>query len=258
MKKKLFAFVIAGFLSISGTAFAIDISDEGYIEAEGYGEANQSPGVGRRSAVMDAYRYLAEQIDDLHITSSTTVKQSRTVNDEINTEIDSVLRGAKIISTYQDKKGGYHAIARLSVYGAQNVLARAVLKNDYQIMDFPEPKYTNTESSNISTTYTGIIIDCRGLGLSTAVSPSIKTTDGEQIYSYQNLDYNLVVGKGMVEYSHKINAGVERAGHNPLTIKAVSVSNACDPVIRPEDALKILSTNKQTGILNKCNVVFVR
>ena len=258
MKKILATLFVAGAFFVGNLAYAADITDDGYIEAEGYGDAQQSVGSGRRAAIMDAYRYLAEQVDDLHISSSTTVRQARTINDEINSSVESILRGAKIVSTFQDKKGGFHAIARLPIYGEQNSLARAVITDDYQITEFPELKYKNTESSNIKEKYTGLIIDCRGLKLATAISPSILATSGESVYAYQNLEYDNVVNKGMVDYSHQTNSDVQRAGSHPLIVKAVKVLDSCNPVVSVEDATKILSVNKTDGILRNCNVVFVR
>ena len=257
--RKIFATLFAvSALFIGNFAYAADITDDGYIEAEGYGDAQQSVGSGRRAAIMDAYRYLAEQVDDLHISSSTTVKHARTINDEINSSVESILRGAKIVSAFQDKKGGFHAIARLPIYGGQNSLARAVIRDDYQIMEFPELKYKNTESNSINEKYTGLIVDCRGLKLATAISPSILAASGESVYAYQNLQYNIVVDKGMIDYSHQTNSDVQRAGSHPLIIKAIKVADSCNPVVSEEDAAKILSVNKTDNILRNCNVVFVR
>ncbi|MBR1759630.1 MAG: LPP20 family lipoprotein [Schwartzia sp.] len=259
MKKKLAALLASGMILFSGISFAADLTDEGYVEAEGFGEAGQPDGPGRRSAVMDAYRYLAEQVDDLHISSSTTVRQSRTVNDEINSNIESIIHGAKVISVSKEKDGSFRALVRLSAYGSPESLVAAVLPKNKETVDFPKPKYTNTESSASSgVRYTGVIIDCRGLGLETAVSPAIMTSGGEKIYDYANLDYQNVLDHGMVAYSHKMDSGVERAGIQPLVVKAVSVHASCDPVISQEDADKILVSNQAGGFLKQCSVVFVR
>ena len=36
--------------------------------------------------------------------------------------------------------------------------------------------------------YTGLVIDCRGLGLKTAMSPVVKNANGTKIYGHKNLD----------------------------------------------------------------------
>ena len=42
-----------------------------------------------------------------------------------------------------------------------------------------------------------LILDCRGLDLRPAMSPVIKTTAGEMIYGYKNLDSAEVIRRGM-------------------------------------------------------------
>ncbi len=238
---------------------AVEIADDGYVEAEGFGEPGQSVGNGRRSAIMDAYRYLAEQIDDLHISSSTTVRQSRTVNDEINSNIDSIIHGAKVISVTKNPDGSFQAKVRLAAYGDGKSIAAAVLPIKHEIKNFPKPKYTITESSSTENVHcTGLIIDCRGLNLTTAVAPSIRSSDGVEIYSYSNLKYEQATKQGVALYSHNMNNNEARVGNSPLIVKAVSIYGKCDPVVSQEDADKILTANQSTGFLSNCKVVLVR
>ena len=102
----------------------------------------------------------------------------------------------------------------------------------------------------------GLVIDCRGLNLSTAITPTIKSAGGVEVYAYKNLGYQSAVSKGMVEYSSDIDS--MRAGVSPLVIKAVSISNACDVIVSDEDADKILAANQSANILVNCAVVLVR
>ena len=256
MKKQISILIAMTILIISSISFAIDINNEGYIEAEGvvYPEPGESLNDMRRTVVLEAYRYLAEEVDNLQISSATTVKKSRRVDDEINTKVESAVRGAKVTSVYRDNDGAFHAVVRLPIYGS-NSLAGAVLTEHSQVEDFPKPKFTNIE---IGKNYTGLIVDCRGLNISTAISPSIKSESGEEIYAYKQIAYQTAVNKGMVEYSNSIDSGVERAGSNPLIIKAVKVSGECDAVISQADSDKILLANQTGKFLNNCMVVFVR
>ena len=106
--------------------------------------------------------------------------------------------------------------------------------------------------------FTGLIVDCRGLGLSCAMSPVIKNKKGEAIYGHKNLDYDLVISKGMVSYTTDIN-NYERAGSNPLVVKAISLENFNgNPVISVADANRVLIENQKAGFLDQMNVVFVR
>ena len=206
-----------------------------YIEAEGivYYEAGMSPNQMRRMSVMDAYRYLAEQVDTLYVKADTTVKNMREMDDIINTKV--------------------RAIVRMSLYGEPQSLSGAVLQDNIRIEEIPKPRFISVRSE---INYTGLIIDCRGLNLSAAIAPAIKSIGGIEIYAYKNIGYQNAVGKGLVEYSSDLNA--TRAGTTPLVIKAVKISGSCDVVVSDEDAEKILSANQSSNILINCAVVLVR
>lgn len=253
--KRLFQILLAMIVLTTVSFASANTGDGGYIEAEGvvYGEPGMSPNQMRRISIMDAYRYLAEQVDNLYVTSDSTVKNMRELDEQINTKVSAALRGAKVISVRRENDGSFHAIVRMSMYGGTQSLAGAVLKEDVVVEDFLKPIYTNIRTE---VNCTGIVIDCRGLNLSTAVTPTIKSVGGRDIYAYKNLGYQVAVGQGMVEYSSDLNS--PRAGSSPMVIKAVRISGACDVVVSDEDADRILKANESTNVLGNCAVVLVR
>ena len=105
--------------------------------------------------------------------------------------------------------------------------------------------------------YTGLIIDCRGLGLKTAMSPVIKNVNGTKIYGHKDLDIDKIIEMGMVDYVDNPE-NVARAGTNPLIVKAVSLDNFnSDPVVSIADSNKILIENRVTKFLKELRVVFL-
>jgi len=107
--------------------------------------------------------------------------------------------------------------------------------------------------------FTGLIVDCRGLDLNPVMSPVIRNAENEPIYGYKNLDFDKVVSIGMASYSKSIDENVERAGKNPLVVKAIRVENHNSyPVISTEDANRALIENSASHFLDNCAVVFVR
>ncbi|MGN0958287.1 MAG: LPP20 family lipoprotein [Selenomonas bovis] len=104
--------------------------------------------------------------------------------------------------------------------------------------------------------YTGLIVDCSGLGLKPAMSPVIKNDQNQPIYGYKNLDYDKVVSNGMAGYTRDIH-NATRAGSNPLIVKAVRIDGA-NPVLSLDDADRVLVENNASGFLDATNVVFVR
>ena len=105
--------------------------------------------------------------------------------------------------------------------------------------------------------YTGVIVDCTGLGLHPFMSPVIKAENGRPIYGYKNLDSDKVVANGMASYARS-EADATRAGTNPLRLRAVSVDGGANPVLSANDANRLLLENSASGFLDATNVVFLR
>ena len=106
--------------------------------------------------------------------------------------------------------------------------------------------------------FTGLVVDCRGLGLKPVMSPVIKNAEGTPIYGYKNLDYDRVVSEGMAAYTSNPEK-LTRAGSNPLVVKAVSLDNHNgNPVISVADANRVLMENGKSGFLENLKVVFLR
>ncbi len=231
-------------------------SEENYIETEGvaYPEVGLSLNQLRRIAIMDAYRYLAEQVDTLHVTSKTTVKNLRELDESISAKVDAALRGAQVVSVTRDARdGSFHAFVRMSIYGSNQSLSAAVLQENIVKEEFLKPKITNLRSE---IHYSGLVIDCRGLNLALAVTPAIKSVSGIEVYAYKNIGYQTTVEKGLIEYSNSMDSS--RAGSSPLVVKAAKISGGCDVIVSDEDANKILAANQVANILANCAVVLVR
>ena len=122
----------------------------------------------------------------------------------------------------------------------------------------PQVKPTVASPSAAIGGFTGLVVDCRGLGLKPVMSPVIKNADGQPIYGYKNLDYDRVVSEGMAAYTNNPDK-LPRAGSNPLVVKAVSLDNHNgNPVISVADANRVLMENSKSGFLENLKVVFLR
>ena len=285
MKRKILGLTMAFLLLLCSLAMAAGADFElNRVEADGFGlppdyaiSEAQARLMARRAAISDAQRNLAEQIAGVQVDSETTVQNLQISSDVIRTHVSALLKGAKVISeSYED--GAYHVVMALPLYGVNNSLASAVLPHMTHRESFPttilpepdEPQYTPTQpetttsptSSTItnrqSGTYTGIIVDCTGLGLRSAMSPVIKTTACEKIYGYKNLDSKKVIKNGMAGYSNGYEGNVSRAGSNPLIVRAVGVDHYFNPVVNVADAKIILEENGYTHFLDNCAVVFIK
>lgn len=251
--RKFFQVLFVAAVLLTSSLVAAQFDDGGYFEAEGViYESDQGKNAMRRAAILDAYRLLSEEVGDLYVTSDSTVKNLRELDDEINARVEKCLRGAKLVSAKFESDGSFHALVRLPKNGPQSI-AGAVLKPDIVVEDFPKPKVVVLRSE---VNYTGLVIDCRGMNLSEAISPVIKSSSGTEIYAYKNIGYQNAVNNGMVEYSASLDS--PRAGSTPLVVKAVKISDKCDVVVSDADADKILNANQSTNFLINCAVVLVR
>ena len=107
-------------------------------------------------------------------------------------------------------------------------------------------------------TYSGVIVDCRGLGLQTAASPVIKTESGKIIYGDKDLDFDKINEIGMALYATTMQESVSRAGTSPLIVRAIGVDKMkSNPILTNADAKRVVSANEESGFFKKLNVVFL-
>ncbi|WP_455048554.1 LPP20 family lipoprotein [Mitsuokella sp.] len=285
--------------SVFAAGTGMDWSGENKLTVQGMGVAPtyavnsvQARMLARRAAVVDAYRQLAELVKGVNVDSETTVENMMVTSDVTKTKVTALIQGARIVSEQAVDGGGYTVTMEMSVFGASNSLATAVLPANTTPTRFPAPDASvpaSTPSSvqvNVQVTpgtttqpianthmgssaaaapagtaiggYTGLIVDCRGLGLKPVMSPVIKNANGEPIYGYKNLDSATVIANGMASYTTD-PAKATRAGSNPLVVKAIGLDNHNgNPILSVADANRVLIENGATGFLDRTNVVFVR
>ncbi len=286
--KKIIIFLFT--LFISNTCFAIGVDwNSNTISAIGVGAApdsatKQGPAdaLARRAAVVDAYRNLASIVYGVEIENHTTVEQLAVKQDKIKTLVSGVISNARIVDEEKLDDGNYQITITMPIFGSKNSLASAVWENEEHVAVIPVPvapvtpviPATKTNNSDaiqpIPVTpknevipagmVTGVVIDCRGLGLERAMAPNILDVTGRTIYNSQNVDNSLIVKKGLASYAKTDNpADLAVAGINPLVIKAVEVKDfSRNPVISREDADKIIAKNQESNFLKNCSVVFIQ
>ena len=248
----------------------------------------------RRAAIVDAYRQLAEQIKGVNVDADTTVENMMVTSDVIHTHVSALVQGARIIDEKTLGDGAYSVTVQVPMFGVSNSLAAAVIERPQVKESFPpvvpkvepsvprpateygfpslpsttapstQPIYGPGSSASSAPAgraiggYTGLIVDCRGLGLKPVMSPVIKNAEGTPIYGYKNLDYDKVITNGMAGYTTDISRAA-RAGSNPLVVRAVSLDNHNgNPVLSVADANRVLIENGATGFLDSARVVFLR
>jgi hypothetical protein len=123
---------------------------------------------------------------------------------------------------------------------------------------FPKDKFPVQDNIEISTLYSSIIIDVRGLGIKPMLIPSIVNENGLEIYSKNFINPDDAVKFNIVSYVYTEKDAMKhkKAGKNPLFCIALKNING-NPVISYNDVKKIFSHKKNIEYLKKCRVIFI-
>lgn len=271
---------------LSVTAFAAESEidwEKGVVRAVGMaagkkGEkrVNLAKAQARRAARMDAERNLAEQIEGVQVTAESSMKDLELMSDDVKTAVNAVIKNMREVGEpkfYDD--GVCEIVLEIPLFGSHDSLASVAFLpfKDEPKAAFPQPTSTITSVTTTTNTtivgsavadnvhYTGLIVDCTGLGLKPVMSPVIKNDSGQAIYGHQNLDYDKIIELGMASYVKDVKdiSAATRAGSNPIVVKALSVENHnANPIVTISDADSILIANQGDHFLDNCAVVFVR
>lgn len=281
MKKVILMILFFVVISMTLSVFANDNTvnwSKGDVTAIGVGYPPEEMGmrgnsIARRAAMVDAQRNLLEITKGVQIDAETTVENLTVSSDVVNSKVQGLLKGAQIFEEGNLDDGGYYVKMRIALYGSTNSLASVAMAEytkDIQPQEFAEVEDTELSKKEVKQVkkagYTGVIVDASGLGLEATFSPAILDTNGRVVYGIANVDKDVVINKGMVDYANVVEDATvgSRAGNNPLVVKAVEVKggknsvNKVNVVVSVEDADRILLANEQSGMLENLAVVFVK
>lgn len=269
-------FASSAVYTVSSPAAVVETIGEGQIDwssgkasATGTGAAPNKPGMSLgqkrlmaiQAARADAYRRLAELINGVQVDSETIVKDFVTESDIVRTKVSALIRGARFGEPRYLSDGTVEIDAFLGMYG-QNSVASVIVPPALKKEDVQTQPIAVNEPPPPSGSYTGVIIDCRGMGVEPAMSPQILDTNGKEIYiGSLPVDPDLVVNIGIVAYADSLQQAQANAriGNNPLIIKAARSggSQKTDAIITPEQGQQILQADSKSGFLSHSKVIFV-
>lgn len=212
-----------------------------------------------RAAKADAFRQLVEVINGVHVNSETVVKDFVTESDVIKTKVEGLIKGAELIGEPKYMSDGSVEVEmQVKLFGKENSVA-SIIKPQEQPDNTPDTKLT---PAPVSEAYTSVIVDCKGLGVQPAMSPSLIDENGGEIY-YGNLpvDPDFVINEGIVSYASSMTDAKKnaRAGNNPLVIKGTKVLGIfkSDVTVSNNDAKKLLGANDKSDFLKSSKVIMI-
>lgn len=237
-----------------------------------------------RAAKLDAVRNLLETIKGIYLTSETTVRNSMVENDVISTRVEGLAQNFKQVEgpRYMSD-GSVEVVVEMPITGA---ILDALLPGQFGGGQFmtagqmvcptcgqpwpqgrPVPpgvtlqQFGGATPMTASGVYTGLVVDCKGLGVRPAMAPKIIDEQGNEIYGSKFVSREWAVEIGMVGYDKDVNRARQndRVTNNPLVIRAVQASgqNKTDVVISSADAALIHQAAANQNFLDKCKVMFI-
>ncbi|MGV3525359.1 MAG: LPP20 family lipoprotein [Candidatus Sericytochromatia bacterium] len=241
---------------------AIDWS-EGVVRVTGVGtppdrgQLMQKRLMAERSATADAYRQLETAIHGIRVNGETLVRDYVGESDTIKTYVTSLIKGAQKMDQRYLDDGTIEIDMVVKLYSPSG-LSGALQPQKQQ---FPPPPVA-LEADAAPGDYTGLIVDCRGLGLEPAMSPGILSQAGGELYLGQlPVDPDFVISQGIVGYARTLQQARQdkRVGSKPLIVKGLSATGnfRTDVIVSEADTKQLLGLDKHHSLLKQSKVILV-
>ena len=252
----------------------------GFIEAKGIGappekyqgKINARP-MALRAARVDAYRNLLEITKGVQVDSRTTVKDFAVESDVINTQVEGLVKGATVVDQQYLSDGTVEVTLRMPLYGE---LSKIMIPISIQkrkeipppVVEKPTPPPAPPvvappapPAPPAAASYSGLVVDARGIQARPAMSPRIYDEDGKEVYGSANVDREYAVQQGMSGYARDLTAAQsnQRVTASPITVKGLKTGGAgrSDLVISNADAQLIRASAENASFMKKCRVMIV-
>jgi hypothetical protein len=250
----------------------------GWVKAAGIGvpPSNAGPAgkaLAQRAAFSVAVRNLLEVVKGVRIDAATLVDNYIVQNDVIKSQVSGFVKGAQIEKTNESPDGSVEVFVKAPLWGVNSLYDPFLDQMGVQDQKLPpEPA---------SESYTGLVIDARGLGLKPACFPAVLDDKGEVVYGPKVVDRAAAQKDGMVHYmaaskdadlSSLFGEGTyvirpvqtappapPRSGRMPLKIKGGDKAGAlkANIIISSEDAKKIRDDSALNVALKRSRVTVV-
>jgi len=203
-----------------------------------------------RAAKADALRNILETVKGVRIDSQTLVVNAMTQSDTIQTQVQGIVRGARVVKTRYLSDGAVEVTIEIPMAGP---LTQAVLP--------PTSFGTQSVPKEGNAVYTGVVFDSQGLSVRPAMAPKVLDEDGREVYGSAFVSQEWAAKYGIVGYVKDLDAAKknDRVAANPLVLKAVKISGSggSDLVISNADAQGLKDMSKNLSFLEQCRVLVV-
>ncbi|OGQ20545.1 MAG: hypothetical protein A2138_14155 [Deltaproteobacteria bacterium RBG_16_71_12] len=223
------------------------------VTATGSGAANLKDGpvaVARlnaeRAAKLDALRNVIETIQGIQVTASRSAGDVMS-NGEIRSRIQGMAQGFKVIDTKYYSDGSVDVVVQMPI---DENLTNALVE---------KPKRPKKVSGGGAASFTGLIVNARGLGLTPSMAPRIVDEAGKEVYGTEVVSEKGLKQGGIVGYVKADAQAGDRVGDKPLVVKGLRLvdKSKTDLVIANGDADKLRDPTQNLSFLADGKVVIL-
>jgi len=225
--------------------------------------AMQSKEMTRAAAWSVALRNLLEVVKGIQVDSHTTVQNYVTTSTEVQTRVEGLVQGAKLVGERELPTGEFETTVQIKLAGQ---LAESVLPKGPQITS-PIARFAKVSPpAKPKIPYTGLLIDARGTDARAALAPRILTQEDE-IYGPDIVDRKFTSGPSVQEpgriawyFTDEAKAREHyKITANPLIIKALRATgeNNTDLVIEETKAEYIEALPEHFAFLKQAKVLIL-
>jgi hypothetical protein len=210
-----------------------------------------------RAARLDAARNLLELMRGVNITSDSSLQQAMVSSDQVRTSVEGALNSIREVGNPKYFSDG-------SIQVRLEASLRQVIPPDLYLgapQQIGGPTSAAPTPVSTGSSYTGLIIDGKGTGVTPAMAPKIYDPEGKEVYGSSYVSRDFAISQGIVGYVKSVDQAKEtdRVKGNPAVVKALEAKgpNKSDLVISKEDAAALRDMAKQQTFLREARVMIV-
>ncbi len=192
-------------------------------------------------------------------------------NVNLQIEVEEMASAAEIIGQKTLTDGRTEVTVKMELFGGfAQLLLPTDIKQVESIKPLSQPQDMVTQGGATAMghrpgvdpdTYTGLIVDARGIGAKPAMVPVLLDENGKEVYSSAFVSREYAVQQGVCRYMRMLGdlANLERVAPKPLWVKGLRTRTAasCDIVISNADASRLRGASSHLSFLKQCRVIIL-
>jgi hypothetical protein len=268
LKRMMLAMLVASAAHAADAKDPAAAADDSVVQKVGHGEINWSKKLVRatgsaaanlkdgnvaaarlgaeRAAKLDALRNIVETIQGFQVSGSRSAADIMS-NGEVKSHITGMAQGFKVEDTKYYSDGSVDVVVSMPI---DENLTNALVEK-------PKKPHKVNEAGNAS--FSGLVVNARGLGLTPSMAPRIVDESGKEVYGTEVVSDKGLKQGGIVGYAKQDDQAKDRTGDKPLVVKALRLADKSktDVVIANGDADKLRDPNSNLSFLADGKVVIL-